>query len=113
MGAVPMALIVAVALGVLLPKVLPAALAPPGDAGADTPWRRFLDLLPAPLLAALVAVTASAGHPLRPRLPVLAGVAVALAGVVAWRALRRWGRRPPGVTEESSPSPCAGHRPGA
>ena len=78
-----LALIGAVALGVLLPKALPAALVG-GRVGGR--MARFLALLPVALLAGLTVVSAlGAGGGLRPRPPVLVAVAVALALAVVTR----------------------------
>lgn len=74
------ALIAAVAAGVLLPKVAPAALV---GGSVDGRTERFLRLLPAALLGGLAVVAAIGGGPgLRPRPATIAAV-VAAAAIMA------------------------------
>lgn len=84
-------LIAAVAAGVILPKALPAMLAP---SQVSAPVRRWLDALPATTLGALTAMAVlSASH--GARLDPVALGAVCLAGVVVLtgHVRRVWLRR--------------------
>jgi len=82
------AVIAAVTLGVLLPKVLPALLAP-RELDRRSRLARTLRSLPAGILGSLTAVTAF-GAPPQPgqRWPILVAVGATGLLLIGWRALR-------------------------
>lgn len=87
MSALTVVLILTAMVAVLLPKALPALLAPAASGGGR--WRRFLALLPAALMAGLAVTTVAGGHPDRPRPPVLGVVALGAAAALGHRLLVR------------------------